>query len=162
MATPTRSEELTANWRTEIQEDVYLTIEEWLAEANGYVVALAEARDELQKATVYGTFADVAHLVSQSNTVLKNSVETILRILGQFDTPAQVSLATHRHLEVSTEADRRIDALSSVQRERVARVLREMFAPLNLPPPIDAEIPLAKSAKVGQKAARAKKSRTRP
>ena len=80
-----------ADWRAEVQETIYLILEEIVTESRASVYVLRESREELSRALVYGSYSDVASLIDRLLDSIEQAVAVVQKVVGQFDPPGQVA-----------------------------------------------------------------------
>jgi len=130
------------NFRLTVQAKIYDLLDRWTSEARASTASMSEGRNALLDATVYGNFRSVAYANHDLNTTVKDAVESLLRITGQFDTPAQVEAglaeregtAPPRHKALTD-----LDKLDGPARDRVRQMVATILsAAVSLTPPIQA------------------------
>ena len=115
-----------SDWRLIVQEKVYQILEIWMAESMETIRITQEFRDKLAEAMVYGDYKDQARAMKILLEMTKLGLDSIMRIIGQFDNPGHVSSTLN---EGNLRGERRpyeaeVEVLDPVQREQLVIALR--------------------------------------
>lgn len=122
------AEDDVADWRAQVQETLYLVLEGIVTESTSSLMLLKEAREELAQALVYGSYSDIGALIDRLLDSIEQAVNIVQKVVGQFDPPGQVAAALREPLRDRSAMERATEGMDSVQRERLALVLRAVFA----------------------------------
>lgn len=117
-----------SDWKLECQEAIYQILELWVSESKETLFLIQEFRDSISEATVYGSYTDRARAISVLMDVLKLGLESVMRIVGQFDSPSHVSSTLNEGSRRGAHKpyDSALDKLDPVQREQLVMALRGM------------------------------------
>lgn len=113
-------------FRFEVQEDAYDLLDEWVYEARTSIMALREARTSLLDALVYGNYDQRYRAAKFLGEIVESAMEGLLRVTGQFDSPAQVHAGLQsRTIGYGRRANlfAKLDGLDGPARERVKQAI---------------------------------------
>ncbi len=115
------------DWRVEVQVRAYNLISAWLTEAEEALDDLLDVREASHSVVAIGSFDEKMRYGRQLSDTLHRSIETLLRVTGQFNDPGQLALILKQSESEKTEGDSRFNTLSSVKQEQLVILMRELF-----------------------------------
>lgn len=117
-----------SDWKLECQEAIYQILELWISESKETLLVIQSFRDSISEATVYGSYTDQARAMSILMDILKLGLESVMRIVGQFDSPSHISSTLNEGSRRGAHKpyDSALDKLDPVQREQLVTALRGM------------------------------------
>jgi len=98
-------------FRVNTQHTIYDLILRWVQEASASVRSLAEARETLMDATVYGDYRSIKLAADSLGKTLEAAIEQLLAIAGQFDSPLQIKSALAERESGEKKSSPIVDAL---------------------------------------------------